>query len=247
MTQRAITEALSALETSLTNKINSIPSSGGGISNLGTNAAGHIVIVGDTGDIIAGDITEEMLVKLLIKSNVYNADGTVGLIIDYANKTYERSQDATKLHAGSDYNSYAMYGGRMRCNVADNGTITAFYGDSNYTEDGSNGQVMIYQPKFYYQRTYLSDSSTAYGYKIEKESLILSPQKTIGFKLHPLFKNGNEELDYVLLPAYEGSVFDVSANAYILNNETDIDFTADKLCSIAGVKPLTGAKQQINT
>jgi hypothetical protein len=37
-----------------------------------------------------------------------------------------------------------MYGGRMRCNVTDNGTITAFYGDSNYKEDGSNGQVMVY-------------------------------------------------------------------------------------------------------
>jgi len=28
---------------------------------------------------------------------------------------------------------------RMRCNVADDGTITAFYGDNNYREDGSNG------------------------------------------------------------------------------------------------------------
>jgi hypothetical protein len=43
-----------------------------------------------------------------------------------------------------------MYGGRMRCNVTDDGTITAFYGDSNYADDGSNGQVMVYQPKFYY-------------------------------------------------------------------------------------------------
>ena len=54
---------------------------------------------------------------------------------------------------GSDFNGYVMYGGRMRCNVSDNGEITAFYGDANYTEDGSNGQVMLYQPKFYYQRT----------------------------------------------------------------------------------------------
>jgi hypothetical protein len=40
---------------------------------------------------------------------------------------------------GTDFNKYSMYGGRMRCNVADNGTITAFYGDNNYKEDGSNG------------------------------------------------------------------------------------------------------------
>ena len=43
-----------------------------------------------------------------------------------------------------------MYGGRKRCNVLDDGTITAYYGDVNYKEDGSNGQVMVYQPKFYY-------------------------------------------------------------------------------------------------
>jgi hypothetical protein len=32
-----------------------------------------------------------------------------------------------------------MYGGRMRCNVADDGTINAFYGDPTYADDGSNG------------------------------------------------------------------------------------------------------------
>jgi hypothetical protein len=32
-----------------------------------------------------------------------------------------------------------MYGNRRRCNVLDDGTITAWYGDSNFKEDGSNG------------------------------------------------------------------------------------------------------------
>jgi len=32
-----------------------------------------------------------------------------------------------------------MYGGRKVCNVADDGTILAWYGDSNFKEDGSNG------------------------------------------------------------------------------------------------------------
>ena len=30
-----------------------------------------------------------------------------------------------------------------RCNVLDNGTVSAYYGDINYKEDGSNGQVMV--------------------------------------------------------------------------------------------------------
>ena len=40
---------------------------------------------------------------------------------------------------GSDFDKYTMYGGRMRCNVADDGSINAFHGDSNYSENGSNG------------------------------------------------------------------------------------------------------------
>jgi len=40
---------------------------------------------------------------------------------------------------GEDFDLYTMYGGRKRCNVSDNGTITAFYGEANYANDGSNG------------------------------------------------------------------------------------------------------------
>lgn len=241
LTQKAITDALAALN----NRIDSIPSSSGssgGVSNLGANAAGHIVVVDEDGNIIASDITEEALVQALIKSGAYNANSTLGLLIDYENKSYERSQDAIGLQPGINFDSYAMYGGRMRCNVNDDGTITAFYGDSNYREDGSNGQVMIYQPKFYYQRAFLKEQTSNNGIIIRKENLIISPKAQVGFKLHPLFKVNGEELDYVLLPAYEGSVYDVSSNSYLLNNEDTVDENEDKLSSIAGAKPFNGAK-----
>jgi len=114
-----------------------------------------------------------------------------------------------------------MYGGRVRCNVSDNGTITAFYGDANYKDDGSNGQVMIYQPKFYYQRTPIKTETTTYGKIMRKEVLTLSAEKQSGFKCHPLFLEGTTELDYVLLPAYDGS----------LSN--------GKLSSIGGAKPVS--------
>jgi hypothetical protein len=50
-----------------------------------------------------------------------------------------------ELSASNVYNKIG------RCTVADDGTIIAKYGDNNYTEDGSNGQVMVYIPKFYYK------------------------------------------------------------------------------------------------
>ena len=130
-----------------------------------------------------------------------------------------------------------MYGGRMRCNVLDNGTITAFYGDSNYTEDGSNGQVMVYQPKFYYLRTpiIINENNIIY-----KENILLSDKPKGNFKLHPIFINNDEELDYVLLLAYQASVYDTSISNYTSDPETPIDFNNDKLSSIANVKPIAG-------
>jgi len=151
MTQKAITAALAQkADTSTTatkayvdNAITRIPSGGGsgsgGVSNLGAQNAGKIVIVGSDGNIKAGDATQEAIIQALVKAGTYSADGTLGLLIDYENKSFERTQDAASRRAGSDFNGYTMYGGRMRCNVDDDGTITAFYGDTNYREDGSNG------------------------------------------------------------------------------------------------------------
>jgi hypothetical protein len=130
----------------------------------------------------------------------------VGLDIDYQGKTFIRTQDAANLTMGGDFDNYIMYGGRMRCNVADDGTITAFYGDANYADDGSNGQVMVYQPKFYYQRLPLHIEGNTI---IRSESIILSARKQAGFKLHPIFDDGNGgELEYVLFSAYDGTLVD---------------------------------------
>jgi hypothetical protein len=118
-----------------------------------------------------------------------------------------RTQDATSYSMGEDFDHYKMFGGRMRCNVADDGFINAFYGEEGYTDDGSNGQVMVYQPKFYYQRIPMKTERNAVGKIIRKESLIISSVEQSGFKLHPIFIGENgEELEYVLLPAYEGSI-----------------------------------------
>lgn len=81
----------------------------------------------------------------------YTDDDIVGLCVDYENKTFKRLASAVNLSQGEDFDKFQMYGGRRRCNVSDDGTINAYYGDKGYTEDGSNGQVMVYQPAFYYR------------------------------------------------------------------------------------------------
>ncbi len=172
--------------------------------NFDPNNAGHIVIIDKDGKIISGTTTEEQIINALIAAGIDpSTNNEIGLDIDYQNKVFARLQKASNLTMGQDFNKFVMYGGRKRCNVSDNGTITAFYGDSNYREDGSNGQVMVYQPKFYYQRTPLKLNDKT----VRRETLTISSTKKPGFKLHPLFDAGNnEEYEYVLLSAYEGTI-----------------------------------------
>ena len=171
MTQKAITDALDTKVSNTTLNIyatqeyvnNAIAQSGGGSgsgnanTDVDGNDSGHLVVVDEDGNLTASEITEPEVIDALIAAGTYTIHGTVGLDIDYANRQYARVQDSTSFTMGSDFDAYTMYGGRTRCNVADDGTINAFYGDNNYTEDGSNGQVMIYQPKFYYKRVILQE------------------------------------------------------------------------------------------
>ena len=175
-------------------------------------------------------------------------EDVLGITMDYKNKTCTRIAGAKNLTAGADFDKFSMYGGRKRCNVSDGGTINAYYGDEGYTEDGSNGQVMMYQPKFYYLVCPLEydRQETGYGYHLRKANYYISETQRAGFKLHPAFydKNGNE-VDYILMSAYEGCIYDTSANAYLKNDEQVMDASKDKFSSIAGARPATGVSQNL--
>lgn len=175
-------------------------------------------------------------------------EDVLGITMDYKNKTCTRIAGAKNLTAGADFDKFSMYGGRKRCNVSDGGTINAYYGDEDYKEDGSNGQVMVYQPKFYYLVCPLEydRQETGYGYHLRKANYYVSETQRAGFKLHPAFydKNGNE-VDYILMSAYEGCIYDTSANAYLKNDEQVMDASKDKFSSIAGARPATGVSQNL--
>lgn len=175
-------------------------------------------------------------------------EDVLGITMDYKNKTCTRIAGAKNLTAGADFDKFSMYGGRKRCNVSDDGTINAYYGEKGYTEDGSNGQVMVYQPKFYYLVCPLEydRQETGYGYHLRKANYYVSETQRAGFKLHPAFydKNGNE-VDYILMSAYEGCIYDTSANAYLKNDEQVMDASKDKFSSIAGARPASGVSQNL--
>lgn len=240
MTQKAITDKLEYLEDKINNK------SGSGNTNLGIQYAGHLVVVGEDGYIAPSNITEGEVIDALVQSESYTAIDAVGLTIDYENRTFERTQEAIQYTPGADFEKYPMYGGRRRCNVNLNGKILAWYGEPTYKDDGSNGDVMVYQPKFYYQRRPIKTEDTQVGKVIRKEALIISATKQAGFKVHPAFVDATgHEVEYILLPAYESCLFHTQTRRLITDDSDTIDVVNDRLHSYGGVKPISGLDKDL--
>ena len=178
----------------------------------------------------------------------YTDDDIVGVEVDYANRTFTRLAGAVGKTPGADFDSILAFGGRRRCNLADDGTVNAYFGDAGYIEDGSNGQVMVEQPRFYYKVVplKLDRVTNGKGFHLRKARYYVSDTKLEGFKVHPAFIQDGVERPFIYLSAYEASVFDTSAEEYLLADEQIVDFTAgsgDKLASIAYAKPTSGATQ----
>lgn len=164
-------------------------------------------------------------------------DDIYGVEWDRETDTITRIEAAKDL-VQSDFDNIFPWAGMRRCNLADDGTVLAYYGDPNYVEDGSNGQVMVEIPKFYYLAY-----RTSKGY-----AWLVSPNKKDGFKVHPAFVRNGREINYIYRAAYDGCIYDVSDGVHLLNDEQIADFTTgtgDKLSSIAGAKPASGLTQSL--
>lgn len=179
-------------------------------------------------------------------------DDIVGVQVDYKNKSFKRIAGAVNLTKGADFDRFSMFGGRRRCNVADDGTIVAWHGDPDYKEDGTMGQVMVYQPKFYYLvcPVVYDPIETGIGYHLRKANYYVSEKPRAGFRLHPAFYDANgNEIDYFLTSAYEGSIWDADGGTgtgvYLTKDEQVMNAVTDKFSSIANVKPASGLTQTL--
>jgi len=174
----------------------------------------------------------------------YNDDYDIyGVEVDFENKKFTRVGGAVNKQPGTDFDGINAFGGRRRCNLADDGTVNAYEDDQGYVEDGSNGQVMVEQPKFYYKVVPLKTETVGGRVLLRKARYYVSDTAKTGFKLHPAFKMNGAELDKVYVSAYEATSYDVSASTYITNDAQTVDFSNDKIASIAGAKPMSGLSQ----
>lgn len=125
-----------------------------------------------------------------------------------------------------------------RVNLSDDGEILARFGDNDYRDDGSNGQVMVRIPKFYYRAEH---GPRTHGYYI-------SPYRLSGYRVSRMHWRNGKEVNEVFLGAYKASCYDVSEGAYNLTDAPNIDFTpgtGDKMASIAGAKPISGHENNL--
>ena len=239
--------------------------------NLNGDKTATSVTITDTNNYFTSGNVEGALSETGMKINElegyigYTSSDIYGVEVDVVNKTFTRLAGAVGKIEGADFNSINAFGGRKRCNLTDSGVVTAYYGETAYTETGAltqqvikNGitypigtkvQVMVEQPKFYYKVVPLKlDKIEGKGFHNRKARYYVSDTMKAGFKLHPAFIVNGESKNFVYLSAYEGSLYDVSASAYILDDAQVADFTVatgDKLSSIANAKPMSGFTQNL--
>lgn len=249
----ALSEVITQANAAKTNLDNSVKTANQVLQSLdseNTAAASHIE------ELRSENFNSQEILAGVADLRVYlglTDDDIVGVQVDYKNKSFKRIAGAVNLTKGADFDRFSMFGGRRRCNVADDGTIVAWHGDQDYKEDGTMGQVMVYQPKFYYLvcPVVYDPIETGIGYHLRKANYYVSEKPRAGFRLHPAFYDANgNEIDYILDSAFEGSIWDADGGtdgtgAYLLLDEQVMTVSADKFCSIAGAKPASGLTQNL--
>ena len=208
---------------------------------------------------------EQILNDAVLAAADAQASAEVALgAVDYSSAIWESVPD--QMSAGGIVSGVTtVHKAMRRCLLNDDGTVN-YYLDENNSNlkfdgtasnlTGADGQVMVEIPKCYVK------SSTIQGGSNPIVEWSVSSTPKLGYVLHPAFTkdgtlqydnkldmwyyvNVTKELDYIYVGAYQASVFDVSASAYIDglnldNNLTRVDVANDKLSSVSGKYPMVG-------
>lgn len=198
----------------------------------------------------------------------YEEDTIYGIEVDFANKKFTRLAGAENLTSGADFDSLTPWGGRKRCILANDGVVLAYRGEVGYTENGATSteiiktvegvsktyasgtkvQVMVEQPIFYIKSVPVKakQATSGKGKQYVKGRFYISPTPKVGFTAPKAFEDNSGILqDKIYLSAYEGTIYDTSANAYLKADEQVADFATDLLSSIANAKPASGLTQNL--
>lgn len=140
--------------------------------------------------------------------------GAVGLTAKAAVGTGDVQNDFMK--------SVYPYNACRPCNIKEDGTVTAYLGDANFSWDGSNGDVMLEMPLCYTSRYFETDSDG-----VEWEYRWVSSAPVDGLHVNPAFTDGSNISEKIYIPIFNGSA-----------GKSDVG-EKDVIRSIAGATPLT--------
>lgn len=115
----------------------------------------------------------------------------------------------------NDFDNIYPWSDIKTCNIDADGNVLAYLGEPSFARDGTNGDVMVEIPKFYYKRVKTGIV----------EEIWICGTKLPGYELHPLFIDNGKEVSKVFHSVYNASSF---------TDETD---NKVKLQSITGVQP----------
>ncbi len=162
--------------------------------------------------------------------------------------SWNSTDDVYDASPGFQIGACTIHKAMRRCVLSDAGVVQYYLDPNDSTKkadgtsanlDGTDGQVMVQIPKFYFKYEY---SSPTHTYKI-------SDRPQTGFNLHPAFVKAGVEVDYRYMGAYEGIWYDASADggagAYAdPDNSNDLSLSIstanDKIGSISGQYPIVG-------
>lgn len=180
-----------------------------------------------------------------------------GVEADWENNKFVRLNASIGKTGGADHDGIAPWN-RRRCNVTDAGEVVAYYGDAGYTETGkltqaitigsktwqvgTRVQVMVEQNQFFYRMVPLKMEpiTDGFGFKVRKARYYISATPKSGFKLFPAFIRNGVEKKKIYEGAFKASLYDALANVYVSDDSVAMDTAADKLASVANVKPASG-------
>ena len=105
--------------------------------------------------------------------------------------------DFVKNNGKNDFDDLYPFSGIRRCNLtvdSSNNRSIVYEGEEGFKLDGSNGNVMVEIPKFYFNRERIDN----------KEKWMISGKKHSGFEVAPLFLGPDgKELDVAYVAAYD--------------------------------------------
>ena len=187
-------------------------------------------------------------------NDIDNMNDVYGVEIDFNTGTFTRLAGAAGKSGGTDFDTVDIFN-RRRCNVTDDGVVTAYYGDTHYVDggmvattimkkdgtiisEGTRVQTMVEQKKFYYKVVPIELSPTDVDgeYHIRKIRYYISSVQKEGFKIHPAFVTENGINDVIYIGAYEAGVYSEQEKVYVSGSDPEIQVSdQDKLASIGYV------------